>query len=101
VGVFLGWRPERFSDGSQHAVAIRENVIVPEPKKAPALPLQIPVALLVIAWPRMLPAIGFHDQLFLNTGEIDDVRWYRELASKAETKSPMSQLSPKRALSVG
>ena len=51
----IEWRPEHLGDGSQHALKVRKNFIVPEPQHTPPFPLEFAVAQVVVAgvacWP--------------------------------------------------
>jgi hypothetical protein len=94
VGAPLACWSERLRDGSQHALAVGKDFVVPKPENTPALPPQFAVAQVVVTGASMLAAIGFDDQARLNASKIDDVRRYRELASKSPAKPVFAEFFP-------
>jgi len=90
----VGVRTQLFGNELQHAGAVLENVVVPEPQHPPAFARQEFIALSVGIREVVLTTIGFDDQSCFETGKIGDVRWDRELSAKAITKLPLAQLPP-------
>ena len=101
MGALIEWRPEHLGDGSQHALKVRKNFIVPEPQHTPPFPLEFAVAQVVVAGARMLAAIDFDDQAGLNACEIDDVGWNGKLTSKSPAELIVAKFFPQRTLGMG
>jgi len=89
-------------DSLDHALGVREHVIVPETNDAPTLGLQEHCAPLVLYFVRMLPAIRFNDELVLCAREIDDEITDRMLTVKpVASQTAVAQNRPQPALGVG
>ena len=66
-----------------HAVGVRQHIIVPEADDAESLLLRPPCASLVgFNLSRMLAAIDFDDQPSLETQKVDDIGSKRDLVAK-------------------
>ena len=100
MGVLPGCRGQRLDDGLQHSRGVRKDLVVPEAQNAPALPLQLAVAQVMIGGAGMLAAIGLDDQPRFNADEIDDVGWDGEVAAKMTAQLPPPQATPKNPLGV-
>ena len=92
---------ERSEDLSEHALGVRQHVVVPEAKHAPAEPCKIEVARLVRCGVSMLPAVDLHNHSRFDTSKIGDVGRDRVLASEAPAREPViSETSPQASLCI-
>src|SRR5690349_17784837 len=87
------------------AVDVAEDVVVPETGDGPAVLFEVAGSLSVLQCGlslAVLRAVDLHDELFIVTGEVDDVARDRNLATEAEAHQSMSaQLVPQLQLRVG
>jgi len=86
----------------QHRLDIIQDFVIPKPQDAVAQSFQMlgsgRVLFFLIG---MLPAVGFYDELRLETGEVNDVRFDRQLASELEaSQSAISQATPQQSFGV-
>jgi hypothetical protein len=87
----------------QHSIGLLQRYIIPKPDYPKALRLKksssFGVACDLLC---MLPTIKLHNQLLIETDEINDAGWNRVLAPKFEsTEIAVFQLQPQPQLSVG
>src|SRR5712692_7055199 len=91
---------KRSGDGLQHAVRIREYVIVPKPNNAIAAVSKPAIAQYIARIIRVLPTIDFNNKSPLPTSEIDNVRTNRKLSDEFLTERARTKGVPKLQLSL-
>ena len=70
----------------QNAIEIRQDVVVPETKHAPAAPFEEHRATRILVYfGRVLPAVELDDKLTLSAGKIHDVATDRHLSPKLQS----------------
>jgi len=100
----LGWgflcreRTQRGGDRLQNTGAVLNDLVVPEAEDAPALSAQCLVSGIVIFSAPVLSAVGFDDEVSLNTGEIHDIRRDRVLTPEAPPELFIPKPIPKHPL---
>jgi hypothetical protein len=93
---------QRPHDRLQHVVGTKQRIVIPEPKHAKALRLQVSRSLLVVRLPLHMPAaIQLHYQLGFHATEIRVIPRHRMLPPEFHAELRRTQARPQLALGDG